>query len=309
MAKASIVAVVVVMALGVGMGGCVTLVAGSAGAPSSPAAGVGPSGQQGAVAAGVPAVPAAWESLAQEAAAAECPGLAWTVLAAIGRVESDSGRSTAPGVASGTNSAGAEGPMQFEPATFAEYATVGPGGADPASPYDPVDAMYSAANLLCTDGGATASGLAGAVKAYNHSTSYLDTVLVMATALGADPDLDARAAGALQFAAAQLGVPYQWGGTGPGGFDCSGLVQAAYGAVGIGLPRVAQAQFEAGPPVSVGQPAEPGDLIYFGVSTSAIDHVGLYVGEGQMIDAPHTGAVVRVEPADLPDLVGATRPG
>ena len=71
------------------------------------------------------------------AAAASCPGLSWSVLAAIGTVESDNGTSTAPGVASGANSAGAEGPMQFEPATFAEYAQpVPPGGAVPPSPYD-----------------------------------------------------------------------------------------------------------------------------------------------------------------------------
>ena len=63
------------------------------------------------------------------------------MLAAIGRVESDSGQSDAAGVASGANFAGAEGPMQFEPATFALYGVVGPGGADPASPYDPVDAI------------------------------------------------------------------------------------------------------------------------------------------------------------------------
>ncbi len=104
-----------------------------------------------------------------QAAAATCPGLPWTVLAAIGTVESGSGRSTAPGVASGANAAGAEGPMQFEPATFAAYATVGPGGARPPDPYDPVDAVYTAATLLCADGGGgPAAGLRAAVFAYNH---------------------------------------------------------------------------------------------------------------------------------------------
>jgi cell wall-associated NlpC family hydrolase len=309
MAKAAIVVVAVVMALGVSMGGCVALVAGSTGSSSGAAVAVGPGASGSPAGSHGLAVPAAWESLAQQAAAAICPGLEWTVLAAIGRVESDSGRSSAPGVASGANSAGAEGPMQFEPGTFAEYATVGPGGADPPSPYDPVDAVYSAAKLLCADGAASASHLAQAVMAYNHSVTYVDTVLVVATALGADPGLDAPAAGALQFAAAQLGVPYRWGGTGPGGFDCSGLVQAAYRAAGIDLPRVAQAQFDAGPQVASVGAAEPGDLVFFGASTSTIDHVGIYVGGGQMIDAPHTGAVVRIESADLSDLVGATRPG
>ncbi len=92
------------------------------------------------------------------------------MLAAIGTVESDNGQSTLPGVHSGANSAGAEGPMQFEPATFAEYdEPEPPGGADPPSPYDPTDAVYAAARLLCANGAAGGVDLAGAVYAYNHS--------------------------------------------------------------------------------------------------------------------------------------------
>ena len=82
---------------------------------------------------GIPADYLAWM---QGAVAAECPGLPWEVLAGIAKVESDFGASTLPGVTSGSNPEGAEGPMQFEPATFRAYATVAPGGADPASPYD-----------------------------------------------------------------------------------------------------------------------------------------------------------------------------
>src|SRR5947209_3254164 len=86
-------------------------------------------------------------------AAATCPGLDWTVLAGIGKVETDHGQSTLPGVTSGANRAGAEGPMQFEPATFAEYDQPIPdGGANPASPYDPADAIYAAARMLCANG-------------------------------------------------------------------------------------------------------------------------------------------------------------
>ena len=81
-----------------------------------------------------------------EEAAPTCIGLPWTVLAAIGTVESDNGQSDLPGVHSGANPAGAEGPMQFEPATFAAYDTpVPPGGAKPPSPYDPTDAVFAAA--------------------------------------------------------------------------------------------------------------------------------------------------------------------
>jgi cell wall-associated NlpC family hydrolase len=278
---------------------------------TSPPSGSAPSG--GGVVGGAgadhsPALPADWATMDQGAAAA-CPGLPWSVLAAIGTVESDSGRSTAPGVASGANAAGAEGPMQFEPATFAAYATVGPGGARPPNPYDPVDAVYSAAAMLCADGAGSASGLRGAVFAYNHDDTYVDTVLTLSLALGEDPTVDSAVVTALAFAAGKLGTPYLWGGTGPGGFDCSGLSQAAFARAGITLPRVAQDQFGAGPALTDGATVRPGDLVFFGSGPAGIDHVGIYAGSGLMVDAPHTGALVRVESAGWSDLVGATRPG
>jgi cell wall-associated NlpC family hydrolase len=292
---------VTLLLFGVFLGGCLSLLGGGSSTTAEQT-----SAAPGA-SAGTPAVPPAWETVDRQAAA-RCPGLPWSVLAAIGRVESDSGRSSALGVDSGSNAAGAEGPMQFEPATFARYATIGPGGADPASPYDMVDAVYSAATLLCADGGAQAATLAAAIRDYNHSTPYVDTVLVLGRALAEDPSLGAVPAAALAFVAAQLGTPYRWGGTGDGGFDCSGLVQAAYAAAGVHLPRVAQDQFDAGPAVPDQTTVIPGDLVFFGASAGSVDHVGLYVGGGEMIDAPHTGAVVREEPADWPTLVGATRP-
>jgi len=274
-------------------------------APGGRAAGPGPGGiDPGA------ALPAGWAAL-EQAAAATCPGLSWSVLAAIGTVESDSGRSTAPGVSSGANAAGAEGPFKFEPSTFAAHATIGPGGADPPTPYDPVDAAYTAAALLCADGAGAAggaTGLRGSVLDYNHSPAYADTVLVLSLAFADVPTVTGSAVAAIQFAAEQLGTPYLWGGTGQGGFDCSGLVQAAYQQAGIDLPRVAQDQFDAEPPVPDGSGVQPGDLLFFGSGTAAVDHVGLYVGAGEMVDAPHTGAAVRLDSADWPDLVGATRP-
>jgi cell wall-associated NlpC family hydrolase len=254
------------------------------------------------------AIPTEWLSLYQQAAGT-CAGLPWAVLAAIGTVETGSGQSNAPGVWSGANSAGAEGPMQFEPATFAAYGKVGPSGASPPSPYDPVDAVYSAAALLCANGAGSPATLGTAIADYNHSDVYVDTVLTLALAFGDAPQTSGTVVAALSFAAEQLNTPYVWGGTGNGGFDCSGLAQAAFQQAGVDLPRVAQDQFDAGPPVPGGSSVAPGDLIFFGEGPSSVDHVGLYVGGGEMIDAPHTGALVRFDNADWSGFVGATRPG
>lgn len=116
-------------------------------------------------------------------------------------------------------------------------------------------------------------------------------------------------AAALDWAQAQVGTPYVWGGETPGvGFDCSGLVQAAYRVAGVGLPRVAQDQYDAGPDLPAGAALEPGDLVFFGGGPGDVSHVGIYAGieGGQtvMVDAPHTGADVRVEP--FPTTVGAS---
>ena len=86
-----------------------------------------------------------------------------------------------------------------------------------------------------------------------------------------------------------LGVPYVWGGSTPHGFDCSGLVMYAFAQVGISLPHSSYAQFAMGTPVSIGQ-LEPGDLVFF----AGASHVGIYIGGGQFVHAPHTGDVVKI---------------
>ncbi|MER6085784.1 NlpC/P60 family protein, partial [Streptomyces sp. NPDC001833] len=121
---------------------------------------------------------------------------------------------------------------------------------------------------------------------------------------------------AVAFARGRLGVPYRWGGTGAGGYDCSGLVQAAWAEAGVRLPRTAAAQARTGSRTSRAR-LRPGDLVF----TSSFGHVQLYAGDGRVIEAAHTGTRVRYAP--LPAAAGvdayvrvhapagtpATRPG
>ncbi|MGW3726883.1 NlpC/P60 family protein [Streptomyces sp. NPDC000851] len=114
---------------------------------------------------------------------------------------------------------------------------------------------------------------------------------------------NSRSAAAVSYAYQKLGSPYVWGATGPDAFDCSGLIQAAYRSTGISLPRTTYAQIDAGRRVSRSE-LLPGDLVFF---YSGISHVGIYVGNGQMIHAPNPSAPVRLAPIDEMPFAGATR--
>jgi cell wall-associated NlpC family hydrolase len=255
-----------------------------------------------------------------QTAADSCPGLPWSVLAAIGKVETDHGRSTAPGVRSGANFAGAAGPMQIGIGgkagnTWAAYAVDADGGG--ASVYNSNDAIFTAANYLCQNGANKGADVAGAVFAYNHANWYVTKVLAIASTYAASQGLPAGApaeevtAAAVQFAYHQLGTPYRWGATGDGFYDCSGLTQAAYQNGGVTIPRVSREQWRSGARVwNVGD-MQPGDLVFYAYNTAdpaTIHHVGIYIGAGNMIDAPYTGATVRITPFMRGDFIGAVRP-
>ena len=101
-------------------------------------------------------------------------------------------------------------------------------------------------------------------------------------------------------------MSYAYATSNPGvSFDCSGLTMYAWGAAGVGLPHQSRAQYASVPHVP-SSAAQPGDLVFF---YSPISHVGIYIGGGQMIDAPNSGAVVRVATVNWGNVVGVGRPG
>jgi len=260
-------------------------------------------------------------------------GVPWTILAGIGEVESNHGRSTLPGVHSGANAFGAAGPMQIgiggaagntwggapvHPASEHVGGVATDGNSDGiASVYQPADAIDGAAKYLVEHGVLT--NPSGAIFAYNHLTSYVQAVLGWAgvyagggftvTAASApapqascQPGTTSIAvpnqsvATVIAFARQQIGKPYLWGGTGPDAFDCSGLVMMAYRAAGIDIPRTAELQWVWGPRVPPGH-EEPGDLVFFAGSdgtTTSPGHVGLVIGHDLMIEAYATGFPIRI---------------
>lgn len=248
-------------------------------------------------------IPAAYLSLYQ-AAAQRCP-MPWTILAAVGQEESDQGRDA------GVSSAGAIGPMQFEPATWARWGVDGDGDGK-KDPRNPADAIPAAADYLCALG--VAKNPHNALVAYNcgnsgpacqtASAGYAATVLAIAASYGTTTTASPVAQQAVRVALAQLGTPYVWGGESTAGFDCSGLVQFSYAKAGLALPRTAQEQYDATAHLPAGVELEPGDLVFFGAGKKAVEHVGIALGDGRMIDAPHNPADVRYD--EIPATVGAS---
>ncbi len=119
------------------------------------------------------------------------------------------------------------------------------------------------------------------------------------------PAVSGKAAVAVQTAMDQIGKPYRWGGNGPSSFDCSGLTRYGWLAAGVSLPHSSAAQKRVLPAVPMDQ-LKPGDLVFYG---HPIHHVGMYIGNGQMVDAPYPGTSVRIDSIHRSDYAGAGRPG
>ncbi|MFG2335780.1 NlpC/P60 family protein [Streptomyces yangpuensis] len=138
-----------------------------------------------------------------------------------------------------------------------------------------------------------------------EKTAVAQRELVASGALPTRTGTPTAAGGAaLRYAAAQIGKPYVWGAEGPGSFDCSGLTSQAWAHAGRSIPRTSQEQWARLPRVPLDR-LRPGDLVvYFPKAT----HVGLYVGDGKVIQAPRPGSVVKVSPIAANPLLGAVRP-
>lgn len=254
----------------------------------------------------------------------------WVILAGIGTEESNNGQSKLPGVSSGQNGFGAAGPMQIgiggaSSNTWDQFKTA-EDGKQPPSPYDPADAIASAAKYLIAHG--VQNDPQGAIFAYNHADWYVQDVLNYANGyssggfavttaqqsagsstctgnvvLASDNVPNSKAATAIDFAQQQMGKPYVWGATGPDSFDCSGLVMMAYRQAGISIARTSQQEWQTEKHIPQSQ-VQPGDLVFFAGSDgtpSAPGHVGLVIGKGKMIEAYATGTPVRVSTYGKPD--------
>ncbi|MFE0177042.1 NlpC/P60 family protein [Streptomyces sp. NPDC059002] len=140
-------------------------------------------------------------------------------------------------------------------------------------------------------------------EAYDRSSRSGSARAELPDLTGAGAPSSSRAAAAIAAARAAVGRPYVWGANGPSGFDCSGLTQWSYAQAGVGLPRTSQAQRYAGRQVSLAE-AQPGDLVAYRDDAS---HIGMYMGNGQVVHAPYPGAPVRYDPVGMMPVSSVTR--
>ncbi|MGX5654585.1 C40 family peptidase [Geodermatophilus nigrescens] len=171
----------------------------------------------------------------------------------------------------------------------------------------------AATTTAATTAWATAAAAAGLSSAAGPTVVAPAGATAVQGVTGTPGTAAASASGSAVIAQAReyLGVPYLWGGTDPSrGLDCSGFTQLVYASQGIDLPRVSSQQATAGTPVASLAEAQPGDLLFFDYSPSrpGIDHVGIYLGDGQMIAAPQPGDVVKVQSAGQPTVIRRVLP-
>ncbi|WP_328445058.1 C40 family peptidase [Amycolatopsis sp. NBC_00438] len=224
--------------------------------------------------------------------------LSWVTLAGVGSAASNHGR-------------GGENLLGLSAAQARKY------GATPDS------SSVAAGRALCAGGTDLGAGPGWwkAIATYHPgSESELFRQRVLGTAqlyatLSLDPSrADTPSVRAARFALGQLGLPYVWGGNGPdagaAGFDCSGLTKASYDSAGVALPRTADSQFRSIPAVPPSQEPRLGDLVFYGSPATRIHHVGLYLGNGLMINAPTEGQAIQIHTyhSKGDDYAGAGRP-
>ena len=239
-----------------------------------------------------------------------------------------------------TSGAGAQGLMQLMPGTAR--------GLGVTDPYDPLQSLRGGAKYLRQQldrfGGDYSKAIAaynagpgavqkyGGIPPYAETQAYVPRVLAyfqrFGGATGGTPStpalgvetvspgrtLSLAGGGSIGSTVVRkglehLGEPYLWGGTKPGGFDCSGLTQYLYAQEGVSIPRVSQDQFRAGRSVPAAQ-MQPGDLVFFS-KNGDVHHVGIYMGGGKFLHSPHTGDVVKIsslsEPYYRAQFAGARR--
>ncbi|MGW4883474.1 bifunctional lytic transglycosylase/C40 family peptidase [Streptomyces murinus] len=252
--------------------------------------------------------------------AGECPQVTASLLAAQLYIESNFDPNAESPV-------GALGIAQFMPATWAQHGVDG-NGDGVKNIRDPADAIAAQARYDCTladevknaSGDSTDNMLAaynaggGAVikfdgiPPYPETRDYVRNIRQLASkwADAVQPNAPAGkgAARAISAAKGALGTWYRWGGSctspykGAGGCDCSSLTKMAWSAAGVNLPRTTYDQVHAGTAVRSGAQLRPGDLLFSIPGRAGPEHVGMYIGNNQVIEAPHTGAQVRIKPLD-----------
>jgi len=263
--------------------------------------------------------------------------LSWVTLAALGKITTDHGRIDGASIGedgtmiepiatvplkdfSGKSISvpDASGPMQISPSMWREFAASPDGGEPRKQNID--DAALTAGRALCDGRRNLAEGedWLAAISTFQKAPLFQHRVLATANVYGtvgqtATPPNPA-ALHAVNFSIDKIGLPYVWGGNGEEkgdvGFDCSGLTTAAYASAGTSLQRTADWQFRSVPLIPAGQQPKLGDLIFYGEPATKIHHVGIYIGNQQMIDAPTFGQAVQVHPYRTAgdDYAGAGRP-